>query len=157
VNGKPAIAITDYTDFYPTLWFVLLHELYHVLFDWEEILINTFHVSGDDEFYTQNERQANDFAMKYFVSDSDLLLISENIRNNSFIYEFAAKNSVHHSFYYVFYAYQNSKVEPTIWGKIRRHMPDIAETLAPLVKVEWDTPKSLSDITKIRNKKVYNL
>jgi len=157
VNGKPAIAITDYTDFYPTIWFVLLHELFHVLFDWEEILINTFHVSGDDEFYSQNESAANDFARKYFASDEDLAVFSENIRNIAFITEFAAQNNVHPSFYHVFYAYENSKTEPSIWGRIRKHMPDINEALTPLIKVEWDTPNSLSEITKIRKKKVYNL
>lgn len=157
VNGKPAIAITDYTDFFPTLWFVLLHELYHVLFDWEEISINTFHVSGDDEFYSQNEAEANDFARKYFASDDDLLHVCENIKNLSVINQFAAKNNVHPSFYYVFYAFQNSKLDSSIWSRIRKFMPDITEALTPIVKVEWNTPNSLTDITKIRKKKVYNL
>ena len=157
VGGKPAIAITDYTDFYPTLWFVLLHELYHVLFDWEEISINSFHVSGDDEFYSQNEGEANDFARKYFASDEDMAEVSDNIRNAAFIHQFAEHNNVHPSFYYVFYAYQNSKFEPNIWGKIRKLMPDIAETLTPLIKVDWETSSSLKEITKLRKKKVYNL
>lgn len=157
VNGKPGIAISDYTDFFPTLWFVLLHELFHVLFDWEEILINTYHISGDDEFYSQKENEANDFARKYFASDSDLIQVGENIRNAAFINLLAEKNNVHPSFYYVFYAYQNSKLEPTIWGKIRRFMPDITEALGPLVKVDWDTPKSLAEVINIRKKKVYNL
>ena len=38
VNNKPCIVLTDYKGFYPTLWHCLIHELYHVLFDWEEKL-----------------------------------------------------------------------------------------------------------------------
>src|SRR5690606_36942062 len=33
-RGKPCIALTKYTRFYPTLWFTLIHELFHVLYDW---------------------------------------------------------------------------------------------------------------------------
>jgi hypothetical protein len=38
INDKPCIAITNYKDYYSTLWFSLFHELYHVLYDWDEII-----------------------------------------------------------------------------------------------------------------------
>lgn len=37
INGKPCIVISDLGKKYPTLWFSLMHELYHVLFDFEDI------------------------------------------------------------------------------------------------------------------------
>ena len=37
LDNKPCIVLTDYRGFYPTLWHCLIHELYHVIFDWFEI------------------------------------------------------------------------------------------------------------------------
>ena len=51
VNDKPCIALTDYVGFYPTLWFALVHELYHVLFDWDDLrYMNLFDHNLDDLF-----------------------------------------------------------------------------------------------------------
>ena len=41
VNGKPCIVLTDFNKKYPTIWFTLLHELHHVLFDFDLIETNS--------------------------------------------------------------------------------------------------------------------
>ena len=40
IDGKPCIALTDLNKRYSTLWFALLHELHHVLYDFDEIQSN---------------------------------------------------------------------------------------------------------------------
>jgi hypothetical protein len=47
-NGKPAIVLSNHRGFYATLWIALIHELYHVLFDWSEIKENKYHLTDDD-------------------------------------------------------------------------------------------------------------
>jgi len=37
INDKPCIVITDFNKNYATIWFALIHELHHVLFDLETI------------------------------------------------------------------------------------------------------------------------
>ncbi|MGE0569388.1 MAG: hypothetical protein AB7O73_15720, partial [Bacteroidia bacterium] len=67
VNKKPCIVLTDYKGFYPTLWFALLHELHHVLFDWDDILVNSYHISDEVDLYTKTEVEdvADKFAKDY--------------------------------------------------------------------------------------------
>ena len=37
INNKPCIVITDFNKNYGTIWFSLIHELHHVLFDLDSI------------------------------------------------------------------------------------------------------------------------
>ncbi|MBK9196716.1 MAG: hypothetical protein IPO17_17385 [Flavobacteriales bacterium] len=39
VNGKPCIALSDFRKSYATVWFALMHELNHVLFDLQHRLL----------------------------------------------------------------------------------------------------------------------
>ena len=156
-KAKPCIIITNYTDFYPTLFFVLLHELFHVLFDWEEISINQYHVSNDDNYYTNSEKEANDFARDFFASEEDLNAFCRMDWDEQMVNEFAGKNNIHPSFYYLFNAFAKSKEDPKIWGRIRKYIPSAALALSPLVGFSWNTQYSIKQINEIRNKKIYDL
>ena len=57
VNGKPCIVLTDYKKKYPTIWFTLLHELHHVLFDFDLIETNSFHLTGDDDLFLIEDKE----------------------------------------------------------------------------------------------------
>ena len=70
---------------------------------------------------------------------------------------FAGKNSVHPSFYHLFNAYDKSKDDPSIWGRIRKHIPSAAESLEPLISFNWNTRFSIQEINEIRNHKIYDL
>ncbi|HIB37959.1 ImmA/IrrE family metallo-endopeptidase [Mesonia sp.] len=113
VNDKPCIALTDYKGYYPTIWFALVHELYHVLFDWDEIRYTDYHISQEDKDYfdkhSQNEKDANEFARKFLFSKEKTSEVSYYMKSDSFVFDYCIENHVHPSFAYVFYAFDNSK------------------------------------------------
>lgn len=119
VNGKPCIVLTDYMNSYPTMWFALLHELFHVLFDWDEILQKRYHLSDEENdlfVVRQKEDEANEFAREYLFPKQKLELISKRIRQNVIVSEFAFDNHVHPSIVYENYAKTNSGDERCFWS-----------------------------------------
>lgn len=66
INEKPSVVITDFNKNYPTLWFTLLHELNHVLFDFDTIEKSSYHLSDDNDLFLI-EDQANTFCKKFFL------------------------------------------------------------------------------------------
>ena len=42
INNKPCIVLSNLQNNYPTLWFTLLHELHHVLYDLDDIRLQTY-------------------------------------------------------------------------------------------------------------------
>ncbi|RYX83066.1 ImmA/IrrE family metallo-endopeptidase [bacterium] len=84
VNNKPCIVLTDYKGFYPTLWFALLHELHHVIFDWDDIKYNRYHITDDDEelmSIREREDAANNFAREYLLPGEKLKKIKPHLNN----------------------------------------------------------------------------
>lgn len=67
-NGKPCIVLSDLNKRYPTLWFVLLHELYHVLYDFDEISERNYHVSEEDssDLFLLDEISPDEFARDFY-------------------------------------------------------------------------------------------
>jgi HTH-type transcriptional regulator/antitoxin HigA len=87
-DGKPCIIVTDYIGFYPTLWFALFHELYHVLFDWEEIKENQYHVTDDsnkDLSVQEHEKEVNDFAGEYLFSREKVDMVKRLLHDEVFV------------------------------------------------------------------------
>ncbi len=145
VNDKPCIVITDYKGFYPTLWFALIHELFHVLFDWEEIKNNSYHLSDKDNeqlSVIEKEKEANNFAREYLFSKEKLNTVRSHLFNSEFVREFAETNHVHPSFVYVFNAYELG--DSHSWSKAKKLNPDIENLKAPLEN-PWDNPMSIPD------------
>ena len=66
INGKPCIVLTDLFKKYPTIWYTLIHELHHVLYDLETISLTNFHITGDPDLFLIEEK-ADDFAREYFL------------------------------------------------------------------------------------------
>lgn len=160
VNDKPCIALTDYVGFYPTLWFGLVHELYHVLFDWDEILLSNFHVSEDERSLDREspgEKEADNFAREYLFSKSKTLESSRFINNENLIQHFAFTNNVDPSFVYVFYAFDASKSDKFAWGRAKKRNPTIATNkLKSKLQHNFGNVSSFSDhIKKLRNT-IYN-
>ena len=161
VNDKPCIALTDYVGFYPTLWFGLIHELFHVLFDWNEILLSNYHVSQDSEkgfdSETPGEKEADNFARQYLFSEEKTLESSRFINNEDYIRHFAVSNNVHPSFVYVFYAFDAPKSDKFAWGRAKKHNPLVAiDKLKSKVQHNFESGISFSEhIKKIRNT-IYN-
>jgi hypothetical protein len=118
-KGKPSIILTDIGKKYSTLWFTLIHELYHVIFDWEDILAGRLHVTDDDEFVSDKELKANSFAREYMFPHKRMELIINNINNPVAVKDFAIESNVHYSIIYDNYCYDNPDQYPVYSRFIR--------------------------------------
>ena len=158
VNDKPCIALTDYVGFYPTLWFALVHELYHVLFDWDEIVQTNYHISQENQLNldseSQNERDADDFARKYLFSKEKMQEVRSNLNNSDFIKHFSLLNNVNPSFIYVFYAFDAPK-DKYAWGRARKNNPKM-DLLKSKLEHGFGTDQSFTDHVKKMRNTIYN-
>lgn len=160
VNNKPVIVLTDYKGFYPTLWHCLIHELYHVLFDWA--LINkgekSFHISDDsEELFTIDEREieADDFARKYLFSKEKMEEVTPFIYNYKYITEIARDNNVHPSIIYSYHAYDTSKKDRMAWIRAKKYMPEINVAVHRL-ETAWNEMKNVDEVAKKLKLEIYN-
>jgi HTH-type transcriptional regulator / antitoxin HigA len=158
VNGKPCIVLTNYKGFYPTLWFTLIHELFHVLFDWEDIKLNMYHLSDDDEeqlSIIEKEREADSFARQYFLSKEKSQVIEPLIYSAKRVEEFALNNQIHSSFIYVFNAWDTNGKGEISWGKVRKLSPAIEPCIDDF-KNDWSKTLSVSTFVKLKKFKIYS-
>ncbi len=152
VNKKPCIVLTDYKKFYPTLWFALIHELHHVLFDWEEIKINSYHISGEADLFIDKEQEADTFARQYLFNDAKMQEILPHISDEYFINNFARTYHIHPSIIYIYYCYDKGAENKSVWAKFRRHMPEIKDCIKSLSKNPWQ--KTIKEIIKLEQEKI---
>jgi len=106
-NGKPAIVLTNIGKKYATLWFTLIHELYHVIFDWEDIKLGRLHVTDEDDFMNDKELHANNFAREYMFPATRMETIIPKINDPFSVKSFALESKVHYSIIYDNYCYDN--------------------------------------------------
>lgn len=120
VYDKPCVVLTNYRGFYPTLFFALIHELFHVLFDWPEIKVNGYHLTDDDAkelALKTKEDEADNFAREFLFSKEKTKTVKPYLNNNpSFVEKFCAENHVHPSFAYVFNAFDLGKTHRWAWA-----------------------------------------
>ena len=71
LNDKPCIVITDMNKKYHKLWINLIHELYHVINDYDILQNLKYHISySDSQELLLNEERADKFALDVLVSPS---------------------------------------------------------------------------------------
>lgn len=71
LDGKPCIVITDMNKKYHKLWISLLHELYHVINDFEILENLLYHISdSENPEILLNEERADKFALDVLVNPS---------------------------------------------------------------------------------------
>lgn len=69
LNGKPCIVITDMNKKYHKLWISILHELYHVINDFEMLQVMSYHISSSESpDLLVNENKAEQFARDALVN-----------------------------------------------------------------------------------------
>lgn len=108
-NKKPCIVLSDLNKRYPTLWHVLLHELHHVLYDFDEILEQTYHITGEDDLFLINEVAADSFASDYLLSKDRLKYIIPYINSRIIVDKCAQEWGIHPSIIYAMYCYHLSE------------------------------------------------
>lgn len=158
VNDKPCIVLTNYKDFYATIWFALIHELFHVLFDLEEIRDNIYHLSDekvDQLSIMEREEEANNFAREYLFSKEKTFKVRPYLYDYKYVEEFAKNNHVHSSFLHVFNAYDIGDINRNAWAKARKHNPNFNDSIRSFDN-SWDNPKPIFDLIKSINRTVYN-
>jgi Predicted Zn peptidase len=68
INDKPCIVITDMMKKYHKLWLTLLHELYHIIMDYDILLAMKYHISDSTlPDLILNEGKADQFALDVLV------------------------------------------------------------------------------------------
>ncbi|MCF3107378.1 ImmA/IrrE family metallo-endopeptidase [Niabella sp. CC-SYL272] len=156
INGKPCIVLTDFNKKYPTIWFTLLHELHHVLFDFEFIETNRFHLTGDDDLFLIEEK-ANSFARDFFLPEEKFQYIKKYIHNPYLVSKFARENEVHESIVYSFYIwYQDELYGKKYHAAFKEFLPAYSNSLKKLNPVSWDeesikvTSERIKEILEIK-------
>lgn len=102
VEGKPCIALSNYYNKYPTLWFTLMHEIAHVFYHLDKVSALGYHVSGNDDLYLM-EPEANLFAREMLFSEEKVNYIKSFIDNYMVVEKYAEQNKVHPSIIYGIY------------------------------------------------------
>lgn len=138
INDKPCIVITDYLKKYSTIWFTLLHELHHVLFDFDTIKKSSYHLSDDEDLFLIEEK-ANSFARDYFMPKENFHYIKTYINNQYVVERFAKDNEIHPSLVYSFYTwYQEELYGKKYHGAFKEFYPDYKIAIAKLNPITWD-------------------
>ncbi len=149
VNDKPCVAITDLNQNYATIWFALLHELHHVLYDLDMIRDTVFHLTGEGDLFLVEDR-ANDFARDILFSNEKLKYISPMIHNPLVVEQYAAQHGVHPSIIYSFYQYDMRKKGKNYYGAFTKHFPDISELSKSLNINLWSEESIDESVEKIK-------
>lgn len=104
VNGKPCIILTDLGKNYYKLWLTLLHELYHIISDYEYISRTNYHISGEDvQDLFVSENDADRFALYSFLPEKSLAIASKIIRMQYKVQELARIADIHPTMVYGIY------------------------------------------------------
>lgn len=152
VNDKPCIVLSNLQKNYPTLWFTLLHELHHVLYDLEDIKSQTYHISnGEGDLFLMNEERADKFAREYLLNDSRLKFISGYITSNFHVKRFADEWGVHDSIIYAIYCYKTNE-----WALYNKYIPKMTEALE-LLNTHPFEKESLIESAKNIKELIYNI
>ncbi|MBS1685275.1 MAG: hypothetical protein JSS76_10985 [Bacteroidetes bacterium] len=146
IKGKPCIVLTDYGKSYPNLWITLLHELEHVLFDFEHLENNGFHISGEPDLFLVEDK-AIEFSWNYFCDVDRFNFIKIHINNPYVIKKFADQNEVHVSIlYWAYMHYQDKLYGKNMYGLYREYFPDYSRATKNIGIIKWKEGEMLPQI-----------
>lgn len=147
-NQKPCIVLSDYKKYYPTLWFVLLHELHHVLFDLDEIMKRTYHLSsGEGDLFLMDEDKSDDFAVSYLLNESRQKYAQGYLRSNFYIEKISKEWGIHPSFVYVMHCFKTNE-----WAYYSKYIPKMDQALHLLNTHPFDRDTLVESAIEIKNK-----
>lgn len=156
VNNKPCIAITDLNKNYATLWFALIHELHHVLYDFDEIEKQVFHLTGEADLLLLQEDKANEFSRDFLFSYERTKYISAYIDTPLLVNEYAKESQVHPSLIYNFYCYDMQKKGKNYWGRYKHLLPKIDVALKDFNTNSLEKD-SIDETVIYLKEKIYNI
>lgn len=150
INNKPCVVITDFNKNYATIWFALIHELNHVLFDLDTIENTKFHLSGEPDLFLLQEDKANEFASEYLLSSEKMRYIEKLINNPLIVNRFAKECQIHPCIIYSQYQWRQSELGNNYWGYFKEHFPDVKLATKNLNVSNWDAESLRATAQKIR-------
>lgn len=146
VNKKPCIVLSNLYDKYPTLWFALLHELHHVLYDFDEIDKRVYHITcSEGDLFLTNEEKADDFAREYLLSESRYKFAKGYITSNLHIEKFAKEWGIHPSIIYSFYCFDTKE-----WAFYNKYIPNMEVALQLLNTHPFEQDSLLESARRIK-------
>lgn len=150
INDKPCIAITNYKDFYSTLWFGLFHELYHVLYEWDEIINSegSAHVSAGMSTGTIDEDAANEFASRYLFDDEKMELVKPFIDDREYVAKVARGYNVHESIVYGIYAYKYSTKDNKLFARYKDCLIDPKSAIQEFAPSKYEKYEPIPNIIR---------
>jgi len=149
VNEKPCIVITDLRKNYATIWFALVHELHHVLYDLNIVRDTAFHLTGEPDLFLIEER-ANEFAQEILFPKEKLRYIAPMIHNELVVRQYAEQNGVHPSIIYSFYQHEMEKQGKNFYGAFQDQFPDISMISERLNINLWSEESIQHSVEKIK-------
>ena len=152
INNKPCIVLSNLQNNYPTLWFTLLHELHHVLYDLDDIRLQTYHISNDEgDLFLMNEERADNFAREYLLNESRLKFVSGYITSHLHVEKLASEWGVHASIIYAVYCYKTNE-----WALYNKYIPKMTEALELLNTHPFERESLMESVQDIKEL-IYNI
>lgn len=150
MNGKPCIVITDLNKNYATIWFALIHELHHVLYDLEVIGKTSYHLTGEPDLFLIQEDKANEFASEYLFSSDKMRYIERLIHNKLLVHQFAEKCQIHPSIIYSQFQWRQAEAGKDYWGAFKDQFPKMSDVTKNLNIANWDSDTIQETATKLK-------
>lgn len=150
IKNKPCIAITDFNKNYATIWFTLIHELHHVLFDLDTLQKTSYHLSGEPDLFLIQEDKANEFASEYLLSSEKMRYIEKFIHNEFMVEKFAKEWQIHPCIIYSQFQWKQSKLGNDYWAAFKNAFPNINNLIKKLNVANWDIESIKEASLKIR-------
>lgn len=150
INSKPCIVITNFNKNYATIWFALIHELHHVLFDLETIERMNYHLTGEPDLFLIQEDKANEFASEYLLSSEKMRYIEKMIHNKFMVERFAKECQLHPCIIYAQYQWRQSQIGNDYWGAFKESFPNINKITKKLNIANWDVDSIKGSALKVK-------
>ena len=145
VKDKPCIIISDFNKSYASIWHSLIHELFHVLFDWDDIRENKYCRLSDDEDEDPREIEADSFAYDYLLPPLYERALHHNFNDVYFVEQIAKKEKIHSSIILFEFGNRHKKKETRYWILFNKLAPKIHEFGRRLNLNSWEDPISAVD------------
>lgn len=150
VNEKPCIVITDLKKDYATIWFALIHELHHVLYDLDELSKTRYHLTGEPDLFLMQEDAANKFAADYLFSAEKMRYIEKLIHNKLMVLRFAEECQIHPCIIYSQFQWRQSELGNDYWGAFKDQFPNISIATKHLNISNWGAETIKESAEKIK-------
>ncbi|WAC11434.1 ImmA/IrrE family metallo-endopeptidase [Dyadobacter pollutisoli] len=155
VNGRPCIAITDYNNNYATLWFALMHELFHVLNDLDQLKVLKYALTEDGaaDLFLLQEEDADWFAREMLFPREFMNYIKHLINSPTSVAKYAEEKRVHPAIIYSFFCYEaNKEMGKNLYGLYQQYFGKTDTALRSLKTNPFGKESIFEEISLIKKR-----